>query len=1281
MMWLLAGIIILLFFSGLLIQTRPVKNKLAGVAAKQAEKVINGKLTIGKISGNFFSEFVLEDVLWTYQEDTFVYIHSVAASYRLWPLTRGELQLSTASINAPYVYLQQRDDSTWNFNSLLKEQAESSTDTTFASGNFRLYLSKLQIHEGRIQIQALDSLIPDDVKNINLEANGAYSSNEQTLTVSSFAFQSKSPDVDLRELTFAARRTPENISLNNLRFKTAQNALNAEAKYSGDPTTEIVAEMQTEPINIKEFEFLLPQLNLPAHPEIDFKVNSVQNGVKATLLIRDKEQQINLDLTSENLLQFVNGSDKTALKYKISGNVENINLAHWIGNPELDHTINGNFKIEGNGIDLKTADIKVEGNFKDCLFAQKPVEKIRMKLRMNRGELSGEIDAGGNFGAITVLPEIQDLLERPTYKMQLITKNFNLAPLLGNDSLQSDINLRANLSGDGFDPEKLQARANLELSQSSLSGYNVDSIVGLVNYSRQNIVIDSLWAKAKSLHLTASGNYNVVGSSDLQLLADFDDVEAFSAFIPLDSVYGQGKINAYLSGKPDSLSLAATVELQNAGFTAISAGKLVVNATGKLTSNDTTFSATAQVLNFKAGSFELDSISTTANYFVDSLQVEMLAKGNELQTQLKSEIALDDVINIALSEWSLDFKNQHLQLANAPAEIELDSLEYRLSNLKMISDKSDSAQYIKAGGVYSQYADEDFQFEIANINIANLLESFGVNANISGRINAEAKLKGTALSPELNGSLRIDEAFIYGYKFADFGGAFNLKNDRLNFEAQIVPVDTGLLEINANIPLEARFDSMSFLVDSNATISGGLTVKRFPLSALQFLDEAEKVEGILDGQVNVGGTLKAPEPDGKVSLRNAEILIPKYGIEYKNIVLDLQFSEEAARLDSFYIKTNDGNLKASGTVDFGSAIYNGKIKQSEVNIHFNAFNPVDHRQFNMEISGDASLKAKSGKMVFDGDLEIPEANIYLPAIMNLTGQFTEPELPKPVLMREIEKLKDTTALTVAVNDTISTIDSFDFSSLSNLTGRLSIKIPQNTWIKNKEMYVEVSGDVEIIKNPEFFELFGSINVVRGQYKVLGKTFKIDEGTITFQGGEELMPRLNIEAVYAFRNPEKVEQKLTARVSGTASQPEINFTLDGNQVSEGDALSYILFGVAMNELSIAQQENVSGAGQIAGSAAMSLLSSQLTELLGEKLDVDYIELKGDGDFQNATVVVGKYITNDLFVSYEQRFGETNEKDISKYEVKLEYELFRFLFLQLNNSSSDSGFDVIIKLNSE
>ena len=85
-----------------------------------------------------------------------------------------------------------------------------------------------------------------------------------------------------------------------------------------------------------------------------------------------------------------------------------------------------------------------------------------------------------------------------------------------------------------------------------------------MNYSQQNIVIDSLWAKAESLHLTASGNYNLAGSSAIELVAEFENLEDFSAFIPFDSVYGKGNVNAQLSGRQDSLSLAANVELQKA---------------------------------------------------------------------------------------------------------------------------------------------------------------------------------------------------------------------------------------------------------------------------------------------------------------------------------------------------------------------------------------------------------------------------------------------------------------------------------------------------------------------------------------------------------------------------------------------------------------------------------------------------------------------------------------------------------------------------------------------
>jgi translocation and assembly module TamB len=64
--WMILGIIILLVLVSLLIQTRPVKNKLADVAENQSSKFIHGELAVGKIDGNFFTEIILEDFLVSY---------------------------------------------------------------------------------------------------------------------------------------------------------------------------------------------------------------------------------------------------------------------------------------------------------------------------------------------------------------------------------------------------------------------------------------------------------------------------------------------------------------------------------------------------------------------------------------------------------------------------------------------------------------------------------------------------------------------------------------------------------------------------------------------------------------------------------------------------------------------------------------------------------------------------------------------------------------------------------------------------------------------------------------------------------------------------------------------------------------------------------------------------------------------------------------------------------------------------------------------------------------
>ena len=74
----------------------------------------------------------------------------------------------------------------------------------------------------------------------------------------------------------------------------------------------------------------------------------------------------------------------------------------------------------------------------------------------------------------------------------------------------------------------------------------------------------------------------------------------------------------------------------------------------------------------------------------------------------------------------------------------------------------------------------------------------------------------------------------------------------------------------------------------------------------------------------------------------------------------------------------------------------------------------------------------------------------------------------------------------------------------------------------------------------------------------------------------------------------------------------------------------------------------------------------------------IEIKGEDNWETATFVVGKYITTDLFMSYERGFGDATDNDIPPETITLEYELTRNLFLQMiRGDVTESGFDVIWK----
>lgn len=1265
----IASITFLLVITALFIQTNYFKSRVPAIIEKGATSYLSATLKIEKVDGNFFKGFILTDILILDGQDSVAYIPKLSASYNLYQLLKNRLEITSITIEHPSLFLKQTKESIWNIQKILMLQKSSNTDTTSSStdttsSSFSIDIKQFSIKEGLVKIESAQTVFPKRVESIDLNLSLFYSEESKNLKLHKFNLETQEPNLLLKELTATITGNKKGVKLNDLEIETAYNQIYANGSYYLDP--KLIGEfiLTTEPISFNEFSYYMSGVKIDVNPTLELVANAKNNSLLTSIQLnsqksgaepnkKEKNQSIKLEIDLDNFPAIIYDKRDSLIKYKIIGKFFNLNLANWGAAPEMDYQINGSLLAKGMGANPETLVTRIEGNFKNSIIENHKVDLLDFEFDIERGDLRGNGVGRGAFGEISITPAIEGFLKKsPSYSLQLMAKDLNLELITGQESLTSNLNLKGSINGNGFDPKTLNAKANIFIGKSNIAEISIDTALASLTYSLENLLIEKFNLKTKSLTVDASGNYSPNSTSNITLTAHLQNLDEFDSYIPIEG---------------------------------LKTGNIFLNTKALLTEKDTVVNANLVINNIRNNSLQIDSITAVVTSSLDSASIYGTLANTEISTNFNTVINWRDQLKVRLDSWLLNYKQAQWSLKESPAYFTIDSTTYTVENFKLAPNGNDSLGYIWVNGFYSTDSNEGLDLKVANLNIQEITKLTGQEIDATGDINIDLSLKGSASSPLLTGNFSINQPVFNEYTINKFQTDIDYQENCLSLEGIIAPRDSGRIELTAQIPLQLRLDSISYKLNPEDSISGTLFIDKFPLSLFQTLNLAEEINGYIEGSASINGPLNSLNPYGSFRLTNASFKIPQYGIDYNKVLFNTSLQKEKIIIDTFQIHSLKGEVTAQGQVDFISDFYKGKVRNSTIKIAFNQFSPFNHKQFNMQLSGDASISGKKGEVLFGGDITVPKAEINLPYLFNLMGKFNSPTMPKSILMQEIERqkeLSDSTTNIVPLKS-INISDSATIDYLKNFTGKLNLTIPRNTWVKNNEMRIELSGDLELIKNQEFFELFGTVNVVRGQYEIFGKTFKIDQGTITFQGGEDYLFQLNLDASYIFRNSDKIEQKLAVNLHGTIDNPKVNFTLDGNSIEEGDALSYIFFGSSLNQLSISQQENISGASKtsIAGSAAASLLSSQLTKFLGDKLNVDYIEVKSNGNFSNATVTVGKYITNDIFVSYEKRFGETHQEEIDKYEVKLEYLISKFLFLQLNNSSSDSGFDLIFKIESK
>ncbi|MBN2689167.1 MAG: translocation/assembly module TamB domain-containing protein [Gammaproteobacteria bacterium] len=347
---------------------------------------------------------------------------------------------------------------------------------------------------------------------------------------------------------------------------------------------------------------------------------------------------------------------------------------------------------------------------------------------------------------------------------------------------------------------------------------------------------------------------------------------------------------------------------------------------------------------------------------------------------------------------------------------------------------------------------------------------------------------------------------------------------------------------------------------------------------------------------------------GDLIVDNGFLKVPIYGVNLKHINITLK--KRAKKLN--YIGSllfGNGKLLLNGSGKIGS--------QLKFNVHGNNLLIIDSDLAKIFISPDINVVRDKNGLLIKGSLFIPKANI------------------NPDDLRSVLTLPDDVVFVDSKRKTPSA-KSRGMRTEMHINLQLGNKVFLNAFGLKGQL---VGGVVIHNADNKLTTGNGLIQIKNATYTAFGQKLLVQNGSLTFSGGDITEPHVNAEAVRVIQQNTTTSafaltaDKLTAgiRIRGFLSDPAVTFFSDPAGLSNNDILSYIMTGQASGQTGVS---NLGVLFQAAGTA-MSSITGSLTGSLGfDTLGVESEDTENaSGDMvSNSVFVVGKYLTPSLYFGY-------------------------------------------------
>jgi translocation and assembly module TamB len=429
-------------------------------------------------------------------------------------------------------------------------------------------------------------------------------------------------------------------------------------------------------------------------------------------------------------------------------------------------------------------------------------------------------------------------------------------------------------------------------------------------------------------------------------------------------------------------------------------------------------------------------------------------------------------------------------------------------------------------------------------------------------------------------------------------GTVNLTagRDGLAGRAALTFIDTGAIQADLRLP---QFNAVGAPLQSQ-NVTGRIQADFNNLGLVEaFVPDLESPRGTLNADLAIQGTVAAPRAVGSVALRGAQVDVPRLGLEVRQIELTATSDPQGVLQLKGSARSGGGNLALAGNIPLDK-------RPARITVEGRRFLASNTKEAKVFVSPDLVIAAEYPRIEVTGDVTIPEAKIS----QLKKGRRAAIPVSKDVYIvpPSEEQLAEAGQPPLELRARVRVILSED-----------KVQIVEYEGFSGKP-----TGSLLVIEQPNKpTTAVGELTVKDGVYKAYGQDLTLERGRVIFAGGPLNNPGLDLRAYR--RADDGVVAGLNIR--GTLESPETTIYSDP-PMAQDQALAYILLGHPLGQATAQEGSMLANAANSLGLKGGNLVAKKL----GARYGLEEARIESTGGLKEASLVVGKYLSPRLYVTY-------------------------------------------------